>query len=228
MQLFGHPLQLVIPDVDGVILDLMAGFERHLDAAARQLHLRTTPIRASLAAVHCGARHSFASLPEAIQVWWPALSQRDRRQFIECFRAIEHEHSYPPVEGSLETIHWLRRRQIPVALCTTNDRLTLASRLRAAGVDLGWFVAASTWESGHPKPDPKALDPIFAALPVPREHAVYVGDWYPDVDTARGGGVRFIAVLSGGIPRHAFRREGIPEDHILTRLQDLPSLIETT
>jgi phosphoglycolate phosphatase-like HAD superfamily hydrolase len=90
-----------------------------------------------------------------------------------------------------------------------------------------WFAAASTWEGGHPKPDPKALDPIFAALPVPREHAVYVGDWYPDIDTARGGGVRCIAVLSGGIPRHAFRREGIPEDHILARLQDLLSLVET-
>ena len=32
MQLFGHPLTLVILDIDGVILDLMAGFERHLEA----------------------------------------------------------------------------------------------------------------------------------------------------------------------------------------------------
>jgi phosphoglycolate phosphatase-like HAD superfamily hydrolase len=228
MQLFGHPLQLVILDVDGVILDLMAGFERHLEAAARQLHLCTTPIRDYLTAVHCGARHSFASLPEAIQIWWPGLSQSDRRQFVECFRTIERERPYPPVPGSLETIHWLRRQQMPVALCTTNDRPTLSHRLQAAGIDPEWFAAASTWESGHPKPDPRALDPIFAALPVPREHAVYVGDWYPDVDTARGAGVRFIAVLSGGIPRHAFRREGIPADHIITRLRNLPNLIEAT
>jgi phosphoglycolate phosphatase-like HAD superfamily hydrolase len=65
------------------------------------------------------------------------------------------------------------------------------------------------------------------ALPVPRHHAVYVGDWYPDVDTARGGGVRFMAVLSGGIPRHTFLREGIPEDHILDRLHDLLRLVQT-
>jgi phosphoglycolate phosphatase-like HAD superfamily hydrolase len=130
------------------------------------------------------------------------------------------------VEGSLETIQWFRHQQIPVALCTTNDRQTLAYRLRSAGIDPGWFAAASTWESGHPKPDPKALDPIFRAIPVQREHAVYVGDWYPDVATARGAGVRFIAVLSGGIPRHAFLREGIPEDHIITSLRDLLSLID--
>jgi phosphoglycolate phosphatase-like HAD superfamily hydrolase len=227
MQLFGHPLRLVILDVDGVILDLMAGFEQHLEAAARQLHLATAPIRAYLTAVHRGARHSYASLPEAIQAWWPALSQIDRQQFVANFRAIEHQHPYPAVKGSLETIDWFRRQQIPVALCTTNDRQTLTHRLRSAGIEPEWFAAASTWESGHPKPDPKALDPIFMAIPVPREHAVYVGDWYPDVETARGGGVRFIAVLSGGIPRHAFRREGIPEDHILARLQDLLSLVET-
>jgi hypothetical protein len=39
--------------------------------------------------------------------------------------------------------------------------------------------------------------------------------------------VRFIAVLSGGIPRHASLREGIPEDHIIARLQDLLSLVHT-
>jgi phosphoglycolate phosphatase-like HAD superfamily hydrolase len=81
--------------------------------------------------------------------------------------------------------------------------------------------------AGTPSWTPKALDPLFRAIPVRREHAVYVGDWYPDVDTARAGEVRVIAVLSGGIPRHAFRREGIPEDHILARLQDLLRLVDT-
>jgi len=74
MQCFGHPLQLVMLDVDGVILDLMAGFERHLGATTRQLHLPTQPIRDDLTAVHRGTRHRVASLPEAIQAWWPALN----------------------------------------------------------------------------------------------------------------------------------------------------------
>jgi phosphoglycolate phosphatase-like HAD superfamily hydrolase len=226
MQLFGHPLKLVILDVDGVILDLMAYFEQHLEAAAGQLHLPTEPVRHYFLAVRSGARQSYTHLTEAIQAWWPALSQRDQQHFVECFRTLEREQPYPPVRGSIETIQWFRRQQIPVTLCTTNDRTTLAHRLQSAGVDPEWFVAASTWESGHPKPDPKALDPIFAALPVPRDHAVYVGDWYPDVETARGGGVRFIAVLSGGIPRHAFLREGVPEDHIIAGLQDLLSLVD--
>ncbi|HSF29517.1 MAG TPA: HAD family hydrolase [Candidatus Tectomicrobia bacterium] len=226
MQLFGHPLKLLILDVDGVILDLMAGFASHLEATAAQLHLPTEPIRDYLAAVRRGERQSYTHLAEAIQAWWPALNQRDQQQFVACFHTIERQHPYPAVQGSLETIQWFRRQQIPVALCTTNDRQTLAYRLRSVGMDPEWFAAASTWENGHPKPDPKALEPIFAALPVPRAHALYVGDWYPDIDTARGGGVRFIAVLSGGIPQHAFLREGVPEDHIIPRLQHLLSLID--
>jgi hypothetical protein len=34
MQLFGHPLKLVTLDVDGVILDVMASFAPHREAAA--------------------------------------------------------------------------------------------------------------------------------------------------------------------------------------------------
>jgi hypothetical protein len=118
-------------------------------------------------AVHRCARHRYASLPEAIQAWWPALSHIGRQQFVAGFRAIEREHPYPAVEGSLETSLRFRRQQIPVALCTTNDRPMLGDRLRAADIDPGWGTAASTWESGHPKPDPKALNPIFLAIPVP-------------------------------------------------------------
>jgi phosphoglycolate phosphatase-like HAD superfamily hydrolase len=218
MQLFGHLLTLVILD--------MAGFERHLEAAAGQLHLPTEPIRHYLAAIRGGARPSFVSLPEALRAWWSALSQSDRRPFVEGFRTPGCQHPYASVEGSLETIHWFRRQRIPVTLCTTNDRPMLASRFRSAHVDLPWFAVASTRESGQPKPDPRALDSIFTAIPVPREQTVYVGDWYPDVDTARGGWVRCIAALSGGLPRHAFLREGVPEAYSLARPQDLPGLMQ--
>ncbi len=225
MKLFGNPLELVILDVDGVILDLMACFQKNLEAAASQADLPIAPIKDYFTAVAAGMRHHHAGFTQAVRDWWPGLDDGAVRRVEQYFRAEERRNPYPPVAGATEAIVWLRARLIPVALCTTNNQETLTHRLKAAGINPGWFATASTWESIHPKPDPRALDPIFGSMTVPRSHSVYVGDWYPDLEVARGAGVRFIAVLSGGIPRHAFIREGVPGDHIIERLADLPKLI---
>ena len=225
MQLFGKSLELVILDVDGVILDLMACFQKNLEAAAVRANLPVAPIRNYFTAVAAGVRHHHASFTEAVRDWWPWLVDGAARQVEQYFRTEERRNPYPAVPGAAEAIGWFRNRLISVAICTTNDRETLTYRFKAAAIDPDWFATASTWESSHRKPDPRALDPIFEVVSVPRDHAVYVGDWYPDLVVARGGGVRFIAVLSGGIPRHAFVREGVPDDHIIERLVDLPKLI---
>ena len=226
MQPFGQPLKLVILDVDGVIIDLMAGFESNLKAAARQCGLPLRPIDEYLEEVRAGVKHHHSSWVMAVQMWWPWLGHAEAERFGEYFRAEERRNPYPPVAGSIEAIHRLRARRVSVALCTTNEKAVLVDRLQAAGINPNWFYAASTWESGYPKPDPRSLDSIFKVIPVPREQAVYVGDWYPDLEAARGAGVRFIAVLSGGIPRKIFIREGVPEDHILERLGEFPKLIQ--
>ena len=75
------------------------------------------------------------------------------------------------------------------------------------------------------KPDPAILLPIFQAIPVSLEEACYIGDWYADIEVAHAAKIRFIAVLSGEVPRHAFVREGVPEDHIIPRLADLKTLV---
>lgn len=225
MRLFGRPLRLVISDVDGVILDLVASFKKNLTAAAQQLGLPPEPIEQYLADVAAGSKRGYASLSEGIREFWPHLSKLASDEYVVCFRKIEYESPYPPIAGSVETIRWFCDRGVPVALCTTNDIPVLKRRMEAVGLPLSTFAALSTWESGTPKPDPRALDPIFAAIPVKREDAVFAGDWYPDLKTARGGGVRFVAVLSGGIPKSAFLEEGVPENHIISRLSDIRYLV---
>jgi hypothetical protein len=186
MQPLGHRLTLVMLDIDGVILGLMAGFERPLETAAGQHHLPAASIRHDLAAIRGGARPSVVSLPEALR-GWSALRHSDRRPFVEGFLTPECQHPDASVEGSLETMHWFRRQPIPVTLCTTNDRPMLAPRFCFSQVDLPWFTAASTRGSGQPRPDPSALNSIFTAIPAPREHTVDVRGWCPDVDTSPRG-----------------------------------------
>ncbi len=224
MKLFGKPIECVILDVDGTILDLWACFRQNLVTAAERLSLPIKPIDEYLVSVRLGTVRGEASLSDGVRKFWPWLSLEQAHQYSAYFREAERRAPYPPVAGAVEAIHWLRKH-VPVALCTTNELPTNDHRLRAAGINPAWFAAASTGEYAHRKPDPRAFDPIFKRLGVSRETAIYVGDWYPDMVVARDAGVRFLAVLSGGIPRHTFIHEGVPDDHIIERLADLPKLI---
>lgn len=225
MKLFGKPLELLVLDVDGVILALVGYFEQSFEAAARAFDLPLEPFRTYLTALRSGARRGHASLSEGVREFWPWLSPEDSYRFALQFQEERRKRPWPAIPGSREVISQFRAQGVALALCTTNDRMTTCHQLSAAGISPAMFASIVTWESRHRKPDPRAFDEIFSAVVVPRQHSAYAGDWYPDLEMARGAGVPFIAVLSGGVPRHAFLREGVAEDHILERLADLPKLI---
>lgn len=225
MRLYGKPLELLILDVDGVILKIVSFLKRDLTAVAVKLGLPVEPIKDHIMLVESGKTRGKPSLREGVKELWPNLNHEQAVQFAEEFRKQRRSHPWPVIEGSRETIEWFMEQNVPMAICTTNDRETLDNQLLAAGIDPSWFVAFSTWESTYRKPHPKAFDHIFETTSVRRDHAVYLGDWYPDIEVARGGNVPFIAVLSGGIARDFFIREDVPEDHIIGRLSDLMSLV---
>ena len=225
MQLFGKPLELLILDVDGVILKIVSFLKRDLTAVAIKLGLPVELIEDHIALVESGKTRGKPSLEEGVKELWPTLSHEQAVEFAMEFREQRRNHPWPVIEGSREAIQWFRKQNIPIAICTTNDRKTLDNQLLAASIDPSWFVAFSTWESVYRKPHPKAFDHIFEATSVRRDHAVYVGDWYPDIVVARGGNVPFFAVLSGGIAHDFFVKEGVPENRIIGRLSDLMSLV---
>jgi phosphoglycolate phosphatase-like HAD superfamily hydrolase len=226
LQLFDNDLELLILDVDGVILELVASIVQCLEAVAKEANLPVRPIKEYFQDVAEGHRHGFSNLlSDGISSFWPWLTTDQTARLAWRFQGLKRLNPWPAIPGSVETVNWFRRQGVPIALCTTNDISTLERILENVGLSLGSFVAAATWEAGYHKPDPRCLNSIFNTAKVPYAHAVYVGDWYPDVELARNAGVRFVAVLSGGVPRRAFLEEGVPNDHILERLAELPLLV---
>lgn len=226
MKLFGQALELLILDVDGTILDIMACFWQNLEKAAAGSGYELEPIKQYQEDVRDGTSGHKASFTEMLHSFYPSRTREENRIFFENFRGLEKINPYPPIEGSIETILWFRERGLPLALCTTNEKLALEYRLASVGIDPNWFSAMSIWEDDFRKPDPRALEPIFRNVPVKKERAVYVGDWFPDLELAERAGIEFIAVLSGGIPKEAFLKKGVPADHVLVSLSELPKLIE--
>lgn len=226
MKLFGKELKLLILDVDGVLLDLMAGFDKNLPNAALEMGLDTAPVMRYINDLKLGNRRGFSNVHDNIKWLWPDLNPEEVKELLEKFQKQEIENPYPAISGSKYTIYSLRRHKIPLALCTTNELPALKHRLEHAGFNMDWFSYISSWESGHPKPDPRALTIITDSLQIPKENALFVGDWYPDLECAKSAGIEFIAVLSGGIPKHAFLREGVSEDHIFENLFAVAQIIE--
>lgn len=225
MKFFGKELKLLICDVDGVLLDLMACFPKNFCDAAEEFGVSTKPIKQYLHQVENGQNHEYASFSKCIEGLYPHLNDIEIQKFKEIFRQKDAENPYPPIEGSRVIIQMLSK-SISIALCTTKGLPDLKHHLKYAGFDINWFSFTSSWETGHPKPDPRALTIITDSLQIPKENALFVGDWYPDWECSKSAGIEFVAVLSGGIPKHGFIAKGVPEDHIVNTLFDLVEIID--
>ena len=226
MQILGMLVDLVILDVDGVILDVLKVLRQNLEAAASCLGMPLAPIAASLEQIAQGKMRIKGNAHDSTRMLWPELDEEQVNRYVDCFYRIERTRTYDPIEGSLEMISFFRMHRVHVALATNNPKDVLESRFVTAGIDPAWFVAVVTRDNTYYKPHPRTFDPIFEAVSISREHALYVGDLQSDWDTARGAGVSFCAVLTGGVPRHAFIEEGIPDTHIFGRLSDMLACVE--
>lgn len=225
MKIFGKELKLLILDVDGVLLDLMACFPKNLCDAAEQLGISKEPITTYLQKVKDGENHGYPSFYKCIAGLYPQLNDIEIQKFKNLFRKKEKENPYPAITGSRAVVCFTQR-QIPVALCTTNEFPALKHRLEYAKFNMNWFSYISSWETGYPKPDPRALTIITDSLNIPKENALFVGDWYPDLECAKGAEIPFVAVLSGGIPKQSFLREGVPENYIIDTLFSITKIIK--
>jgi HAD superfamily hydrolase (TIGR01549 family) len=87
----------------------------------------------------------------------------------------------------------------------------------------GFVLAADS--SPFKKPHPKSIDPILNWIL--KKDLIFVGDTVEgDWKLAQAVGIEFFAVLSGGMDnREKFLAAGVPEDHIIDSVANLPSIL---
>jgi len=227
VKLFGQSLELVILDVDGVILDLMYCFEQHFVTIAQAMGYDVDRIRAHFKNYHSGQMmKSGSSLRGTFKEIWPSLNNVELENLMCLFALEEERRPYPEIAGSFSTIDWLTKNNILVALCTNNTLEGVKKKFEPVGLDIKLFSAFGTCDSGYHKPQPEILEMVLDRFSVRRNNIVYVGDNYADIEVTAKVGIPFLAVTSGGLPRSAFIREGVADDHILERLSDIQKIIE--
>jgi len=99
--------------------------------------------------------------------------------------------------GVVETLDWLRERQVQLALITNKPARFLPELLADKGLDgyFRWIVGGDTLP--QQKPDPAALLWVMAQAGVMAEEVLFVGDSRNDVLAARAAGVACVALSYG-------------------------------
>lgn len=99
--------------------------------------------------------------------------------------------------GVVETLDWLRERDVQLALITNKPARFLPELLADKGLDgyFRWIVGGDTLP--QQKPDPAALHWVMAQAGVMAEEALFVGDSRNDVLAAKAAGVACVALSYG-------------------------------
>lgn len=226
MHIFGHPLKLVIFDVDGVLLDLNAVFSKNLAIAAKNTGLPIEPIETYLRSMAIGNTRGNPGFRGTVKNIWPEAPERIVNEFHDQFTLAEHKNFLPPYTFTIPTLKWFSKRDVLMGLCTNNSDQALQRKLSKAKVSSDYFIYAATSSLGYAKPDARMLNAVIGVANVRTEHVIFVGDWYADLDAARASRVEFVATLSGGLHKDVFLREGVVQSHIIHTVAQLPTMIE--
>lgn len=221
----GKNVTVCLFDVDGTLIDsprhgIVSGQE-----VARKLGLRV-PEEEEIIRVLTLATGFEQYLNE---IWPGEVTPEDYdRVYRECGFHDMPIQVFPGTRRALRKI----REKCFLGIISNRDRTSLERRLKQSDIDLGWFevIQAIECEKSNPirKPDPevfiKPCCKIYAHGYSPEE-AVLVGDAIVDYQTTIDTPVDFVGVLSGLTSRKMFLAAGVPGEHILNSVADLPDFL---
>jgi phosphoglycolate phosphatase-like HAD superfamily hydrolase len=220
--------KLVLFDIDGTLLRAYGAGGRAMRRAAEQV-------------LGDGCRGAHIEFGGALDPWifaqlaahggyevTPAVHATFRARYAQVL-AEELSHpearcqAMPGVLDVLARLRAERERPATIGLLTGNYAETAALKLRAAGIDPGWFEIAAWGDLASERHAlvPVALGQLSHALSA--KDVVIVGDTVRDVHCARVNGCPCVAVATGGASARELHAAGA--DVVLDDLRDASPLL---
>jgi HAD superfamily hydrolase (TIGR01509 family) len=188
--MFANPVESVLFDMDGLLIDTESVYIDALQAAARAMG-REMPIE------FC---HSMIGIPGPV---CDGMIQDfyDPDFILETFAAHFDEHAHrvlgagvPVKAGAVELLDFLRARGLPLGLATSSSRTTVERHLGRAGL-LDRFQAVATRDDvRHGKPQPDVYIEAARRLRVPPRHCIALEDSNTGLTAAHAAGTMAIMV----------------------------------
>jgi pyrophosphatase PpaX len=143
------------------------------------------------------------------------------------YRAFNMEHhdefarAYP---GTIETLAELAARGLPMGVVTSKGTQAATRGLEVFGLTRFFDVVVTSDDVAVHKPDPFPLRAAAAAIGVPLEYCVYVGDSPHDMQAAVSGGAIAVAALWGAFTEAEVLTPG--PAFVLSAIDELPALLD--
>lgn len=138
------------------------------------------------------------------------------------WRAFYAKHPSKLMRGTRRVLGQLIQRH-KLGLVTSGDRERVTRQLREFGLTRMFRARVCAGDTQEKKPHPAPLQLAMEKMKLKPAECVYVGDTPEDLEMARSGGVRAIAVL-GPFPTEERLRSANPE-FLLKELEELPGLV---
>lgn len=191
----------IVFDLDGTLIDSYEAIAQSLNYARGQFRMPTLSTERVRGLVGHGLECLIAEQLGADRVDEGVRCFREHygRVFLALTRALP---------GVGESIRELASRGYPMAVASNKPARFSRPILDQLGL-LRCFAAVHGPDStGATKPDPAMMRRCVAALGVPRETTVYVGDMLLDVETAARAEVPVLLVRGGSSDEEALRHSG--------------------
>lgn len=206
-------------DLDGTLIDSGPGGLAQLCKVAEKLSL---PMNEEIEQV---LRSMWGQHPSVlIRTVWP---DTDVSLFYKTWEDLDIANPWATFPGTKDALKKLSEKFYLSILTSRNIRTTIPQLQHNDLLQFfGLVIAADT--RPYKKPDPRSIDPIFEEYrSAGVDQLILVGDTVEgDWKLAQATRLEFFAVLSGVMDTHQkFLLAGVPEDHIINSVADLPQIL---
>lgn len=187
---------LLVFDWDGTLMDSAATIVTCLQLACSDLGLPVPPEDRARFIIGLGLQDAMAHLlPDLDPARYPEVSDRYRHHYLS------RDGDAALFPGATETVRALHEAGFLLAIATGKSRRGLDRTLATTGL-ARYFHATRCADEGHPKPHPGMLEALMAALGVPAERTLMIGDTTHDMAMAKNAGVARLAAAYGAHDRN--------------------------
>lgn len=187
-----NPIQLLIFDWDGTLMDSEARIVACMRAAVADLGLAPLPHARMSNVIGLG-------LPEAIEMLFPGSDETFAREFVARYRHHFLGHEQTPSKlfpGAYDTLQTLHELGYGLAIATGKGRRGLDQALKETGCDRFFHVTRCADEAAS-KPHPEMLIDIFGTLGIDPKAGLMIGDTEYDMQMANNALTHALAVSYG-------------------------------